>query len=131
MARIHIDSITCINQQEAGSDEIYFIFDDNGGSGNYTSGTMRSIDEEPNDKQHTVHPGETFSFTNTVDLDIFEDDPVGIFWGPSRNDEWVFGKAYTAPPSNGMYKDEYSLFNEGTNSEYKVSVTVWGDDSSK
>jgi len=65
------------------SDEIYFIFDDKAGSGHYTSGTMKSIDEEPKDKYHTVHPGETFSFTNTVDLDIFEDDSVGIFWGPS------------------------------------------------
>jgi hypothetical protein len=127
MARIHINSITCINQQESGSDEIYFDFNDLGRPPHHhTSNTMYSIDEEVRDEYHTVYPSENFQFQNNVALLIHEDDfPFGSNAG--GNDELVFSRTYREPASNERYNDVFSYFSEEYNSEYRVSVTVWGD----
>jgi hypothetical protein len=77
MPKIQLTKLTCLDQQEAGSDEVYFIFQDNGGHSTHRTNVMGSLDEEKGAEYHTVYPTDTFSFTGSVDLLLYEDDDGG------------------------------------------------------
>jgi hypothetical protein len=120
MASIHVDTITSINQQELGTDEIRMLFIGHGGSELWSN--KMDMEEETNSKNHSVHPSETFHFQDFVELRLYEvDEPLGT-------PELVFQARFDEPSlSGGSYERAVSFFSPQYNSEYKVNVTVLGD----
>lgn len=69
MAQLRLFWVQCENQQEIGSDEIYFTFDDMGGVGEGRTNTITGMDE--GDRFNMT---DRFNFDGTVIVRLFEDD---------------------------------------------------------
>jgi hypothetical protein len=71
MSTLYLYSLKCLDRQEGDGDEIYFKFQDNGGSGTGKSSTFGGLDT--GDFRYIYGSG-TFSFNGSVKVTMFEDD---------------------------------------------------------
>jgi hypothetical protein len=69
MSVLSLYSLKCLDAQEGGGDEIYFKFQDNGGSGTGKSAVFEGLDN--GDFRYISG---SFSFSGSVKLTMFEDD---------------------------------------------------------
>ncbi len=124
-ANFKIDSIICWDQQEEGfyanglpqRDEIIFRLDDfRGPKSNYVvSNILEGLAADPLDPFHEVHPSEQLTFTEGVEIRIWEYDASGA-------DELLLESVFIGEVARSGYLDYY---NPKYDSWYTVEYTVW------
>ena len=71
MAQLRFFYVDCNDQQEAGGDEIYFTFHDNGGWGEGRTNTIKDMDAG-----ERFYMTDRFNFSGSVDVRLYEQDPA-------------------------------------------------------
>src|SRR5215208_4742628 len=69
MSKITLVSMTCLDSQEGGGDEIYFKFKDNGSNSSSNSSVFKGMDTGDS---RTL--GTSFSFSGSVKVTMYEED---------------------------------------------------------
>ena len=107
MARLVLNSITCINASEVGDDELYVTF----------NGTKRSLPDMREGKTHAL--GQEFIFSGSPSLNLFEDD--GNHW--YDRDDFITSHTITTKPGD-LTLDYKATSGNALDAHYLLDVSV-------